>query len=136
MLNPRRLNSAETFAVPTYMILAEHDAFADNKAVVAAFESNRRAGGLSAVAVQPGVPHHSLTPGHRALTVNWLRAIVELRLGASAQDPLRDVPESAGWLGHPEFGISDWGGYPGDRRAASWFPSRAAAEEWWQFVKR
>lgn len=131
---PERLNSAAALAVPTYLILAESDAIADNEAVVAVFESNRRAGGLWAVAMEPGVPHHSLTPSHRALTVNWLRAIVELRVGAWAQGPLRDVPESAGWLGHPEFGVSDWAGYSGDRKAASWFPSRATAEEWWEFM--
>lgn len=131
---PERLSSAAALAVPTYLILAESDAIADNEAVVAVFESNRRAGGLWAVAMEPGAAHHSLTPSHRALTVNWLRAIVELRLGASVQDPLRDVPESAGWLGHPEFGVSDWAGYDGDRRAANWFPSRATAEDWWEFV--
>lgn len=131
---PERLSSAAALAVPTYLILAESDAIADNEAVVAVFESNRRAGGLWAVAMEPGVPHHSLTPSHRALTVNWLRAIVELRLGASAQGPLRAVPESASWLGHPKFGVSNWAGYSGDRKAASWFPSRATAEEWWEFM--
>ena len=133
---PEPLGSAEAVAVPTYMVLAEHDAFADNEASIAVFESNRLAGGLWAVAVEPGVPHHALTPGHRALSVNWLRALLERRLGASAQDPLRDVPESTGWLGHPDIGISDWVGYPGDRRAANWFPSRATAEEWWEFTSR
>jgi hypothetical protein len=133
---PERLGSVEALAVPTYMILAEHDAIADSEAVMAAFESNRRAGGLWGVAIEPGVPHHSLTPGHRALTVNWLRAIVEQRLGAAVQDPLREVAESSGWLGHPDTGISDWTGYAGDRKAASWFPSQATAEEWWEFTGR
>lgn len=131
---PERLNSAVALAVPTYMILAEHEVMGDNKEVIAVFEANRGAGGLWAVAIEPGVPHHSLTHDHRALTVNWLGAIVELRLGASALAPLRRVPESAGWLGHPEFGVSDWAGYVGDRKAANWFPSRATAEEWWKFV--
>jgi hypothetical protein len=131
---PERLSRAEALAVPTYLILAEHDTIADNQAVVAAFESNRLAGGRWAVAVQPGVPHHSMTPSNRAISVNWLRAVVELRLGAAAQDPLRDVPESSGWLGHPDIGVSNWADYPADRKAANWFPSRATAEEWWDFV--
>lgn len=133
---PERLGSAATLAVPTCMILAERDDIVNNEAVVAAFEFNRRAGGLWSVAIEPDVPHHSLTPGHRALTVNWLRAIVELRLGAAAQDPLREVAESSGWLGHPDVGISDWAGYPGDRKAGNWFPSQATAEEWWKFTGR
>lgn len=131
---PERLGSAEALAVPTYLILAENEVRADNQAVVAVFESNRRTGGLWAVAVEPGVPHHALTPSHRALTVNWLRAIVGLRLGGPVPNPLRDVTESSGWLGHPEIGITAWAGYPGDRRVASWFPSRATAEEWRKFV--
>jgi len=130
---PGRLSSAGALAVPTYMILAAGDAITDNEAVVAVFESNRRAGGLWGVAIEPGVPHHSLTPSQRALTVNWLRATVELRLGASPRDPLREIPESSGWLGDPEIGITDWAGYPGDRRRANWFPSQATAEEWWEF---
>jgi hypothetical protein len=133
---PERLSTAEALAVPSYMILAEQDQFADNTVVSAAFESNRRAGGLWAMAVERGVPHHSLTPGHRALTVNWLRAVVALRLGDPAQEPLRGVPESSGWLGHPDIGVSNWTDYPGDRRAASWFPSQGTAEEWWKFVGR
>lgn len=133
---PERLESAASLAVPSYMILAQHEQFADNTEVIAAFESNRRAGGLWAVAVEPGMPHHSFSPSQRDLTVNWLRAIVELRLGTSMQDPLRQVMESSGWLGHPGTGVWSWTDYPGDRRAASWFPSRATAEEWWKFVSR
>jgi hypothetical protein len=131
---PERLSHAEALAVPTFMILAEGDTIADNQAVIAAFKSNRLAGGRWAVALQPGVPHHSMTPGNRAISVNWLRAVVELRLGAAAQDPLRDVPESSGWLGHPDIGVSNWTDYPAERRAANWFPSQATAEEWWDFV--
>jgi hypothetical protein len=133
---PEHFESPGALAVPSYMILAELDQFADNTKVIAAFESNRRAGGLWAVAMEPGVPHHSLTPAHRAITLNWLRTIVELRLGSPEQDRIRDVPESAGWLGHPDIGVSNWTDYPGDRRAASWFPSQATAEEWWEFVGR
>ena len=133
---PKRLDRAEALGVPTLMILAEHETLIDNQAVMAVFEANRRAGGLWAVAIEPGVPHHSLRPGHHALTVNWLRAIVERRLGAEGQDPLREIPESSGWLGHPDIGVGFWENYPGDRRSASWFPSRATAEEWWEFIGR
>ena len=130
---PERLSGDEALAVPTYLILAEHETFADNDRVVAMFKSNRRAGGLWALAIEPGVPHHSLTPGHRGLTVNWLRALVELRLDVAAHGRLPAIPESSGWLGHPEFGVADWAAYPGDRRAASWFPTAATAREWWGF---
>jgi pimeloyl-ACP methyl ester carboxylesterase len=133
---PERLSSAEALAVPTGLILAEREHIADNVEVIAVFEFNRRAGGLWSLAIEPGVPHHSLTPGQRSLTVTWLRAVLELRLGPSEQDPLREVAESSGWLSHPDIGVADWPGYSGDRRAASWLPSRAAAEEWWRFTGR
>lgn len=129
-----RSSSARALAVPTYLILAQCDAIVDNNALVAALESNRRAGGLWALAVQAGVPHHSLTQSQRAIMVHWLRTLAELRLGALPQDALREVPESSGWLGHPEIGVSSWPDYSGDRRAASWFPSQATAEEWWIFA--
>ena len=120
--------------VPTLVILAERDGTVDNDAVVAVFEANRRAGALWALAVEPRVPHHSLTPAHRALTVGWLRAAAELRLANSADQPLRAVADPSGWLGHPGVGIANWGDYPRDRTLASWFPSQATAEAWWAFA--
>lgn len=130
---PLRLSHAEALAVPSYLVLAEHETFVDNQAVIEMFRSNRRAGGLWALAMEPGVPHHVLTPNARALKVNWLQAILELRLGGTPQT-LRDIPESAGWLGDPVSGVASWADYSGDRAAASWFPSQATADEWWEFV--
>jgi len=132
---PLRLSHAEALAVPTYLVLAEHEKLTDNSAVIEIFRSNRRAGGLWALAMEPGVPHHMLTPDARSLKVNWLQAILELRLGGTPQT-LRDIPESAGWLGDPVSGVASWADYSGDRSAASWFPSQAAAEEWWEFVSQ
>lgn len=132
---PQRLSHAEALAVPSYLVLAEHETFVDNQAVIEIFRSNRRAGGLWALAMEPGVPHHVLTPDARALKVNWLQAILELRLGGTPQT-LRDIPESAGWLGDPVSGVASWADYSGDRAAASWFPSQATAEEWLEFVSQ
>jgi len=131
---PERLTGADALVVPTLVILAERDGTVDNDAVVAVFEANRRAGALWALAVEPRVQHHSLTPAHRALTVGWLRAAAELRLANSADQPLRAVAEPSGWLGHPGVGIANWGDYPRDRTLASWFPSQATAEAWWAFA--
>ena len=131
---PERLQNQAAPDVPTFVILADNDAYTDNEKVLEVFEYNRGSGGLWAVAVQPGVPHHSLTPDHRAITVNWLRAVVELRLGHSPDEDLQDIPESTGWLGQPGSGVASWETYRGDRSAASWFPSRATAEEWWAFI--
>ena len=121
--------------MPTYIALAERDAVVDNAKLAEAFRANRRAGALCALALQPGVPHNSLTPSKRAITINWMRAIVELRLGSLAVDPLREVAESSGWLGDPNTGVAQWANYPGDRKSASWFPTQATAEEWKAFVQ-
>lgn len=133
---PESLSSAEALAVPTYMVLAERESIADNRAVIAAFAANRRAGALWALAIEPGVAHHSLKPSHRAVTINWMRTIVELRIGASSGDPLQAIAESSGWLGNPLIGVESWANYTGDRRSASWFPSQATAEEWKAFVEK
>jgi hypothetical protein len=124
------LNTAEALGIPAYIVLHENDTIADNKAVIDTFYSIRRKGAPWALAVEPGVPHHSLTANDRAITIHWLRAIVELRLGASS---LREIQESSGWLGDSFIGISSWSNYRGDRRSASWFPSQATAEEWKTF---
>jgi hypothetical protein len=128
------LTSGQVLGVPTYLVQAEMDAFVDNAALALAFEANRRTGALWSRALEPGVPHHSLTPAHREVTINWMSTILELRLGATAAGPLRPIIESSGWLGDPGSGVAPWAEYLGDPTSASWFPSQATAEEWGAFV--
>jgi hypothetical protein len=129
------LTSGEVLGVPTYVVQAEMDAFVDNAALALAFEANRRAGALWALALERGVPHHSLTPGHRVLTTNWMSTILDLRLGAATSDPLRAIDESSGWLGDPATGeVAPWASFAGDRSSASWLPSQETAERWETFV--
>src|SRR5687768_10039050 len=127
--------------VPAYMVLAETDAFVDNATLTAAFEGNRKARALWALAREPGVIHHSLTPAQRQLTINWMRTILSLRLPADpSSGRLRTLEEDSGWFGNRVTGeiIS-----PEDRGSAgslaasafdSWFPSEATAREWKTFV--
>jgi hypothetical protein len=131
---PQRLKTSEALSIPTYIVLAEHDTFADNKAVIDVFKFNRAAGALWALAVEPNVPHHSLTSSHRAIVINWLREIAKLRLSESAQDGLRDVSESSGWLADFNNGVTSAENFKGDRKSASWFPTKVTAEEWISFV--
>ncbi len=130
---PERLSSPETLAVPTYIMLGSRDVSTENAKITAMFKLNRGAGALWALAMEPNVPHHMLTPSHRAITINWMRAIVELRLGSSVEHPLRTIKESFGWLGNSAIGVSSWSNFNGDRRSASWFPSQTTAEEWKAF---
>ena len=129
------LTSGAPLRVPTFMVLAELDAFVDNAALTAAFESNRRAGAFWALAEESGVPHHSLSLTQRLLTLAWIGSVLDVRLAASRYDPPRDLAESDGWLGDPSTGdVSPWASYPGDRASASWLPSQVGAERWQDFV--
>lgn len=117
--------------VPAYMVLAELDAFVDNTALTATFETHRAAGAPWARALEPGVPHHAFTPALRELTVDWMRAILS-RQGAG---PFRGRSPQVGWLGDPGTGqVASVRSFAGDPGTASWFPTRPLAEEWAAFI--
>ncbi len=125
------LTSGNTLRVPTYMVLAELDTFVNKAALTAAFEANRGAGALWALAEEPAVRHHSLTPAQREVTINWMRTVLDLRLPAAPPEPLREIAENSGWLGDRVTGeVGPWANYPGDRALASWLPSQATGEQW------
>lgn len=130
------LTNEDAHGVPTYAVLAELDVFVDNAAVAEAFAGNRGAGALWALAMEAGVPHFALTPVQRALTLNWMRTILEARLSASASGhPLQAIGEATGWLGDQATGtVASWATYAGDPAAASWLPSQTTAEDWSTFV--
>ena len=123
--------TGQALTVPAYMVLAELDAFVDNAALTASFHSHRAAGAPWAMALERGVPHHSLSPAQRQLTVDWMRAI--LPLGAAT--PFRVQSPKVGWLGDPTTGqIAPVGTFAGDLVEASWFPQRTLAEKWAAFI--
>jgi hypothetical protein len=122
--------------VPTYMVQAELDVFVNNATLTTAFEGNRRAGALWALTREAGVAHHSLSEAQRALTLNWMSTILELRLPATAgSNALANLAEASGWLGDRATGdVAAWDAFTGDRRAASWLPSQTTAQEWESFA--
>ncbi|HSK20153.1 MAG TPA: hypothetical protein VK912_13455 [Longimicrobiales bacterium] len=123
--------TGQALHVPRYMVLAELDAFVDNTMLSATFEAYRAAGAPWAMALEPGVPHHSLSPAQRELTVDWMRTI--LPLGNAG--PFRQNPPQVGWLGDPATGdIAPVRTFAGDPSAASWFPTRPLAAQWAAFI--
>jgi hypothetical protein len=127
------LTDQYALSVPTYMVLAEQDAFVDNAAVTAVFEANRKAGGLWALAMERGASHHSLSPLQRQVTVDWIAAIVKHCLPWDWDHgyPCRLNGGAGGWLGARETGIAwPWATYPGDRAAASWLLDEDTAHDW------
>lgn len=128
--------SGDALRVPTYMILAELDAFVDNAALTSAFEANRDAGALWALVEEPDVPHHSLTPARRQVILNWMSTILDLRLPTAPSEPLREIAENVAWLGDRGTGVvAPFATFPGDRALASWLPSQTTAEEWKAFAR-
>jgi len=124
--------SGQALDVPAYMVLAELDAFVDNTMLSSTFETHRAAGAPWAMALEPGVLHHSLSPAQRELTVDWMRAILPFR---AAGGSLRERPPQVGWLGDPATGrIAPSRIFAGDPSSASWFPTRPLAEEWAAFI--
>jgi hypothetical protein len=123
--------TGQALHVPAYMVLAEFDAFVDNTMLSATFEAHRAAGAPWAMALEPGVPHHSLSPAQRELTVDWMRAILPLRNAG----PFRQSSPRVGWLGDPATGqIAPARTFTGDRSAASWVPMRPLAVQWAAFI--
>ena len=124
--------TGQALDVPAYMVLAEFDAFVDNTMLSSTFETHRAAGAPWAMALERGVPHHSLSPAQRELTIGWMRAILPLR---AAGGSLRERPPHVGWLGDPSTGrIAPSRIFAGDLGTASWFPTRPLAEEWAAFI--
>jgi hypothetical protein len=129
------LTDGSALGVPTYLVLAELDLIVNNAATTAAFEANRRAGALWALAMERGVGHHSLSQIQREVTVQWMRTILRRRLPAAPSRPLREITERSGWLGDRATGETwRWAAYRGDRSLASWLPSRAVARQWEDLV--
>ena len=93
------LTSGNTLRVPTYMVLAELDTFVNKAALTAAFEANRGAGALWALAEEPAVRHHSLTPAQREVTINWMRTVLDLRLRPRLRAHFARSPRTPGGSG-------------------------------------
>jgi hypothetical protein len=120
-------------SVPTYIVLAQLDAIIDNPTITAKFTANRRAGALWAIALEAGVPHHSLSTAQQQVTLNFISEVFTDRWEMGAMG-INQISESSGWLGNTVTrDISSWNRYGGDRRAAGWFLSAASADEWKAF---
>ncbi|HUG28230.1 MAG TPA: hypothetical protein VMK53_08025 [Gemmatimonadales bacterium] len=123
--------TGQALRVPSYMVLAELDAFVNNATLTTSFKAHRAAGAPWAMALEPGVPHHSLSPAQRQLTVDWMRTILPLRTAG----PFHQAPPLVGWLGDSATGqIAPIRRFAGDRSAASWFPGRRLAKQWAAFI--
>jgi hypothetical protein len=134
--------TGQALRVPAYLVLAGLDVAVDNTMLSATFEAHRAAGAPWAMALEPRVPHVSLSPAQREVTVDWMRALLPLGLL-----PLRALPPETtgpfgpksalevGWLGDPATGqAAPARTFAGPRGAASWFPTRALAVQWAAFI--
>ena len=112
--------AAAAAAVPGYLLIGGMDAQyrADN--ITGAFEAGRASGAPWALSID--------AYGHSPIfdfdgMFDWIDAVLEARLPATAGAPLRPVTETAGWLGNRSSGaVSTYGCYSGDPSSASWLP--------------
>lgn len=125
------LTAPAALAVPTFVMQAELDGIVDNAAVLATHSANRSAGGLWALAVEPGAVHDVATSTGNGAMTGWITMALALRLPATPGDPLIALDETSGWLGDQStLEIASWAEYPGDRTTASWLLSQSAATTW------
>lgn len=122
-------------AVPTFVMQAELDEVVDNAAVRTTYAANRSRGGLWALAIEPGVGHRVATNRGNSTVTGWISMALALRVPATPGDPLVGLAEQSGWLGNTStLEIAAWADYVGDRTAASWLLSQAAATAWQQLA--
>jgi hypothetical protein len=125
------ITDAAALAVPTFVMQAELDQVANNPAIQGIFLANRSRGGLWSLAVEPGVAHDEASAVANAAMINWITAVLGLRLGAAAGDPLNALTEPSGWLGNQStLAIASWATYPDDPTVASWLLSQSVATTW------
>ena len=117
--------------VPTFVMQAALDEVVSNFSVRTKFASNRALGGLWSLAVEPGVGHSMASARGNSAALNWIRWTLDLRLPATAGDPLVTLDEASGWLGNQgTLEIAPWAEYPEGRQTASWLLSELAAASW------
>ena len=117
--------------MPTYVVIAELDELVDNNVTVATYQQVRAAGGLWALAEEPGMLHRTNSVTRNEIILEWLTAILPLRASSTPGGPVRAIVEESGWLGDPATRVvSSWAEYAGNKRAASWFPNQATAVRW------
>ncbi len=125
--------------VPAYLFLGESDTpVPANHGLTRVFETNRAAGALWAVAVDPGAGH---TPVDVNLVGNWMSAVLEARLPAAPPPgspvALNALGENSGWLGNRQtFEIAPFDQYGGDPLQASWLPMMQTAQDWHALVSQ
>lgn len=130
------VTSGNALEVPTFVVLAELDTFIDNAMLSKAAMANRRGGAFWGLALEAGVPHHSLSLAQRDLTTAWIKGVLDLRLTATMPGSLRAIPEASGWLGDIATGyIAMSSAYSGNPAFASWLPSLETARLWKTFAK-
>lgn len=124
-------------AVPGYLFIGGNDDPFRQKNITAAFEANRPAGALWALAVEPGTGHAA--PADLGLLTRWMSRVLQLRVPANPPPgqsvPLQLVDEADGWLGNlGTFEICAFACYPGSSDAAAWLPDEGTATDWQEMV--
>ena len=124
-----------TWLVPSMFWIGEVDEVAPPSDLVPLFSENRAQHALWAAGVEPGTEHSTVTGALITSVTEWVRAIIGIRIPATAGSPLPAVAEESGWLGNLDTGaIAAYAAYTDDPLEAAWLPSEAAAPAWKVYV--
>ena len=119
--------TGQALRIPTLMVLAGNDVFVDNAALRASFEQMRTKGAPWAMAVEPGVPHHSLSESQQELVLSWINVVAQ----RGKFHPLWLLPSRLGFVGdHATGKIMPANRYKGDPKMSSWLPTRPLGRQW------
>lgn len=128
--------SEASMKIPTLTIFGERDGRQYEK-LMAQLPELRAQGARFGIAVQWGRKHEFARANN--LLMLLFDAAIRQRLGQPGE-PLKDFPESAGWLGD----VSEWrtgiatitpfDEYKGDKAKACWLPDEETARAWQAFV--
>jgi hypothetical protein len=125
------LTDPPALQVPTFVTLAENDVVVSNAALQLTFTDNRNRGGLWGLVVEQGRQHYGSSARNNAAVIEWMTAVLALRLPATAGAPLVALAETTGWLANQTtFEIAPWDAYTGTRTSASWLPNASLASAW------
>jgi hypothetical protein len=115
--------------VPGFLSIGGADTQTRCLNITAMFDSNRPAGALWALAVEPGKGHVPIED--LDVLFGWLEAVLSRRLPAATGGPLRPIAEDSGWLGNRETAaVAPFSEYEQDKSQASWLPSAETAQDW------
>lgn len=123
------LTSRATRDVPALLFIGGKDLDSRINIITGLFSLNRRGGALWALAEEPGVAH--VVGRSRDMAIIFFEDVLPMRLGTTAETPLRSLDEKSGFLGDVKTkDVRAESADPKGATNAAWFPTERVARAW------